>query len=170
MQMGVDVVRLDEPLPPKLQAVDELESTPPSRSHSDASFFQTMADLLKAGKSLRWSSDGKLLVEGEAAPAEIGSAAYTIRPPRVAVYDSWLANIDAGWTDWLLDQERVPHTMLRNADVQKGHLNDRFDAIILPAQEASAILHGAREGERSGECPPGQCSQRPATPRIHRRH
>jgi hypothetical protein len=150
MQMGVDVVRIDEPLPTKLQAVNELESKPPSQSHSDASFFQTMADLLKSGKSLRWSADGKLLVEGEAAPSEISAAAYTIRPARVAIYDSWLANIDAGWTDWLLDQERVPHTMLHNADVQKGRLNERFDTIILPSQDASAILHGAREGERSG--------------------
>jgi len=149
MQMGVDVIRLDEPLPAKLRVADDFGSTAPSRAHNDASFFQNMAGLLKAGKSLRWSSDGKLLVEGEAQLAEISGATYTIRSPRVAVYDSWLANIDAGWTDWLLDQERVPHTMLRNADIQKGHLNERFDSIVLPAQDAGAILHGARQGERN---------------------
>ncbi len=149
MQMGVDVVRLDEPLPAKLKTVDDLAPVPPSRAHGDFSFFQSMADLLKSGKSLHWSSDGKLLVEGDGAPAEITTAPYTIRPPRVAIYNSWMANIDAGWTDWLLDQERVPHTMLRNADIQKGHLRERFDSIILPAQEAATIVHGAREGERA---------------------
>jgi hypothetical protein len=148
MQMGVDVVRLDEPLPAKLNPVVELNPAATSRAHNDSSFFQTMAGLLKAGKPLRWTSDGKLLIDGEVPTAEISSAPYTIRSPRVAVYDSWLANIDAGWTDWLLDQERVPHAMLRNVDLQKGNLNARFDSIILPAQDAAAILHGAREGER----------------------
>src|SRR5208283_1069941 len=148
MQMGVEIIRLEEPLPAKLKTVEELGPVPPSRDHNDASFFQSMAGLLKTGKSLHWSSDGKLLVEGEAGQAGISSAAYAIRPPRVAVYDSWLANIDAGWTDWLLDQEHVPHTMVHNADIQKGRLNDRFDSMILPAQDAAAILHGSREGER----------------------
>ena len=164
MQMGVDVVRLEEPLPAKLKTVDDLAPAPASRAHNDFSFFQSMADLLKSGKSLHWSSDGKLLVEGEGAPVEISTAPYTIRPPRVAIYDSWLANIDAGWTDWLLDQARVPHTMLRNADIQKGHLREHFDSIILPAQEAAAILHGAREGERTtGGRPDGapNAQQRP---------
>lgn len=157
MQMGVEVVRLAQPVTVKAEAVSEIPAAVVARDHRDGSFFMQMADLLEQKKALRWTSDGRLLVEGETPSSEFNRAPYTIRLPRVGVYLSWMGNIDAGWTEWLLDHEHVAHAPLRNADVQNGGLNERFDSIILPAEASDAILHGYRDGQRTdrtGDGPP----------------
>ncbi len=149
MQMGVDVVRIAEPAAVKAEPVNEIPAVAVERDHRDGSFFTQMADLLEQRKALRWTNDGRLLVEGESAASEFNGAPYGIRAPRVGVYLSWMANIDAGWTEWLLDHEHVAHAALHNADLQHGDLNEKFDSIILPAQAADAMLHGYREGQRA---------------------
>jgi hypothetical protein len=70
-------------------------------------------------------------------------------PPRVALYEPWTANMDAGWTQWLLDYYRVPYTLIHNQDFQRD-LRARFDSIILASQSADSLLHGTRHGESSG--------------------
>ena len=72
---------------------------------------------------------------------------------RVALYEPYTANIDTGWTQWLLDEHRIPYTLLHNQDVRKGGLRARFDALILASQGAMSILHGARPGEISETAP-----------------
>jgi hypothetical protein len=67
-----------------------------------------------------------------------------IRPARVALYRSWIANIDEGWTRWVLEQFGFQYATVTNADIQVGHLADRFDVVILPSQSPSAILDGHR--------------------------
>ena len=62
--------------------------------------------------------------------------------PRIGVYQSWTANIDEGWTRWVLDQYEFPYTTLHNADIVAGRLRSRFDAIVLPDQTAKGILEG----------------------------
>lgn len=66
---------------------------------------------------------------------------------RVALYVPWTANINTGWTEWLLDTYQIPYTKLRNNDVRKGGLRERFDTILLSSQPAASILHGTRLGE-----------------------
>jgi hypothetical protein len=152
MLMGVEVDRIDG-LPKAMLEESPMDMSPaPSRDHRDNGFFLTMSALLKAGEKVRWSADGGLL---EQTDAGFNQGAWEFSPPRVAVYDSWIANNDAGWTDWVLDTFNVPHTMLHNDDVRKGGLRARFDTIILPSQTANAILHGVREGERSQGASPG---------------
>jgi hypothetical protein len=65
-----------------------------------------------------------------------------LRLPRVGVYQSWTANIDEGWTRWVLDHYEFPYSTLHNADVIAGKLRSRFDAIVLPDQTAKGILEG----------------------------
>ncbi len=72
---------------------------------------------------------------------------YELRTPKVGLYESWVANMDAGWTHFVLDRFQIGHTLLHNDDFHKGRLRDRFDTIILPSQTPNGILHGAREGE-----------------------
>jgi len=56
-----------------------------------------------------------------------------LRRPRVGMYQRyWGGNIDEGWTRWLLDQFEFPYTTLRDEDIKKGGLRERFDAVILP--------------------------------------
>ncbi len=61
---------------------------------------------------------------------------------RVAIYRSYNASMDEGWTRWIFDTYRIPFTTVLDRDLRAGKLNDRFDAIILPDQAANAIARG----------------------------
>ena len=63
----------------------------------------------------------------------------------------WIPNADQGWTEWLLEQYRVPYSLLHNEDFRKGEFRARFDTVILASQSAGSILHGVRAGERDPE-------------------
>jgi hypothetical protein len=66
--------------------------------------------------------------------------------PRVGLYKPWTANIDEGWTRWLLEQYEFSFTNLSDADVRAGRLHDRFDVVILPSVHLKSILEGRKKG------------------------
>jgi len=70
------------------------------------------------------------------------SPAIEVHQPRVGVYQAWTANMDEGWTRWVLERYEFPYKTLHNSDVQAGKLRDRFDAIVLPDARAKEILEG----------------------------
>ncbi len=61
---------------------------------------------------------------------------------RVALYKSWTASMDEGWTRWLFDTFNVPFTSLRDADVRAGNLRSKFDVIVLPSMRMRDIIEG----------------------------
>lgn len=61
---------------------------------------------------------------------------------RVALYKSWTASMDEGWTRWLFDTFNVPYTSLRDADVRAGNLRAKFDVIVLPSMRTRDIVEG----------------------------
>ncbi len=65
-----------------------------------------------------------------------------IRAPRLGVYQAWTANMDEGWTRWVLEQYEFAYTTLHNAEVKAGKLRDKFDVILLPDQAPQSILSG----------------------------
>ena len=65
-----------------------------------------------------------------------------LKRPRIALYQSWMANMDEGWTRWLLENFGFAYTTVHNADLQAGNLRQKFDAIIFPDQAAGAIENG----------------------------
>jgi hypothetical protein len=77
----------------------------------------------------------------------VGGDALEVKAPRVGLYKSWIASLDEGWTRFVFEKSGVPYETLVDADIRKGNLRKRFDAIILPDNTAPAILEGrAREG------------------------
>ncbi len=66
--------------------------------------------------------------------------------PRVAVYKSWVASMDAGWISFIFDQYEIPFHALTDAEIRAGDLNSRFDVIILPDQNPTSIVGGHRKG------------------------
>ena len=143
-QMGVQVDRVDEPFSAQWEATVK---NPPvsSTDHRENSSFLSIKDLLDRNRKVRWAADGKILIESDSGFAQ---ARYELKNPRVAIYEPWTANIDTGWTEWVLDKYKVPHTVLHNADFAGRNLKTKFDTIILAAQSAESILHGIRPGER----------------------
>ncbi len=66
-----------------------------------------------------------------------------VRPPRIAVYASWTdGNSDEGWTRWVLEEYEFVPTRVNNADIRRGELSQRFDAIIIPDLTPRDILQG----------------------------
>ena len=62
--------------------------------------------------------------------------------PRIAIYRSYAAPVDEGWTRWVFDTWRVPYQAVADSEVRAGRLSDRFDVVILPSQEPAALLSG----------------------------
>ena len=79
------------------------------------------------------------------AMAAVPSDAQELQPTKVGLYKSWVANMDEGWTRWLLESYDFDVDTLHNADVQGGNLA-AYDAIVLPHQGARSMLHGHTEG------------------------
>ncbi len=69
-----------------------------------------------------------------------------LKSPRVGLYKSWVANIDEGWTRWLLENYHFKVDTLHDANMQGDDLS-QYDAIIIPDQWPEGILHGHRPGE-----------------------
>lgn len=66
--------------------------------------------------------------------------------PRLGLYKPWTANMDEGWTRWVLDTHQFSYNSLTNAEIRAGELAARYDAIILPDMGASGILNGHSVG------------------------
>jgi len=117
----------------------------------------------------RWPA-GTVAVRGRNARAVLDSAARTLgftgvavprlpawpeaptisRPPRLALYRSWNANMDEGWTRWVLERLAIPYVTLTDSMVRAGGLASRFDVVLLPSEAAGAI----RNGRPAGSAPP----------------
>ncbi len=85
------------------------------------------------------------------APDLRGQKALQLFKPRVALYQSWLAPMDEGWTRYLLDTFGIEYAVLKDIDVRTANLADQFDVIIIPDQPAEKIIKGAKEGELPAE-------------------
>ncbi|MFC1565207.1 M14 family metallopeptidase, partial [candidate division KSB1 bacterium] len=69
-----------------------------------------------------------------------------INNPRIALYKSWVASMDAGWMTYIFDRFGFDYHLLTNAEVKAGGLNERFDVIILADQRTSQIIDGHKKG------------------------
>ena len=116
-QMGVKVDRVDQPVELDGRAVEAPVSPEPVPDPKKNSRFLALA-----------RSPG-------------------VKKARVALYEPYTANMDTGWTAWVLDYFEVKYETLTNEAVRQGRLRDRFDVIILASQSMASILHGHREGE-----------------------
>jgi hypothetical protein len=82
---------------------------------------------------------------GLRATASGGRAPGDARPiggGRVGLYKPWVESIDEGWTRWLLEQYEFNFENIADADIRKGGLRPRFDAIVIPDLAAERIMSG----------------------------
>jgi len=66
---------------------------------------------------------------------------------RVGLYQSWRANMDEGWTRYVLDDMKIPFLTLHNKDFQptkkaKVNLNSKFDVIVFADENPEIIKTG----------------------------
>jgi hypothetical protein len=118
--------------------------------------------MLKAGARLGSLPSGELIVENIARDAidkEARTLGVTVRvlsagpaslramhAPRIGLYKSFAANMDEGWTRWLLEQYGFTYTTLSNADVRSGDLSAKFDVLLFSDEDAERIVKGHAPG------------------------
>lgn len=108
----------------------------PSRSIS-ASSMKTLADDLEmkvVGISKKPASD-----------------MMSIKPVRLGLYKSWMANADEGWTRFLFEQFEFPFKSVHDSDVRAGNLEQNYDVIVFPSARRSGSLV---DGHAKGTMPP----------------
>ena len=69
-----------------------------------------------------------------------------LRQPRLGLYKPWVANMDEGWTRWVLEEHEFPYRNLTDAEIRAGGLAEWYDVIILPDMRASRMIAGHAEG------------------------
>jgi Zinc carboxypeptidase len=98
-------------------------------------------------KMKKLAGDNSLMLKAiPSAPKDV----VNIKKARVGLYRSWVANIDEGWTRWILENYGFAPVTLRNGDIQAGNLRDHFDAIILPDAMPETIRNGFGPGTVPG--------------------
>jgi hypothetical protein len=64
-------------------------------------------------------------------------ARHPLDPPRLALLQAWRDTESAGWLRMVLDDEKVPYTLIMDEDVRRGGLRQRFDVIVFPNTDSS---------------------------------
>jgi hypothetical protein len=68
-----------------------------------------------------------------------------VTPPRIGIYRPWTANIDEGWTRWVLDHYGIPYRSLTNDELRAGALAD-VDVVVLASQSVQSMMRGHASG------------------------
>ena len=88
----------------------------------------------------------ELYLDMGAAASQPSVKTYKLNSPRVALYRSYVASMDEGWTRWLFEQYEFPFTNVYDGEVRAGDLGKRFDVLVIPSSSTEAIVNGHREG------------------------
>jgi Zinc carboxypeptidase len=91
-------------------------------------------------------------VDFNALTGTVPASAYALRKPRIAMYQRYGGgNMDEGWSRLMFEQFNIPVKPLMDAEIRKGDLHTRYDAIILPADSIAAMTgEAAAEGGGRG--------------------
>ena len=65
-----------------------------------------------------------------------------MRATRIGLYRPWTAEMDEGWTRWLLEDFSIPYRSVTDSMIRSGRLRDQFDVILVPDMSLRAIRDG----------------------------
>jgi len=65
-----------------------------------------------------------------------------MRLPRIALVETWLHDMDAGWARFLFDTYGIPFTVLRPSDLKTAQLQQRFDVLIFSDSSRDNLMTG----------------------------
>jgi hypothetical protein len=176
LQMGVEVVSVAEPVSAETRAsLRKMERAPAIEgriegsgpvfafSHNSNASMAAVNELLAAGVKVSFAkTEPTIFADGNAAAilrkdgvdattVKEAANAWPVKKARVALYEPWAGNIDEGWTRWIFEQFHVPFARVRNAEIQDGHLRERFDTIVLAEMGARQIVDGMQAGTVPGQ-------------------
>ncbi len=154
--MGVDVDTIDARFEASLAKATSFGAAPKLTANSrvlptsDIDSWRLVNDAWRAGRKVHLN---KLFfaISGTGPAGIPGSAHETdtlveVPQPRAALYKSWVAAMDEGWTRWLLEQFGFAYTNVTDQDIQAGNLKAKFDVIVFPDQQSATMANGHRAG------------------------
>ena len=86
-----------------------------------------------------------------AANDRLNVQAYKLTPPRIALYKSYVASMDEGWTRLIFENYEFPFTNILDRDIRTGGLRSKYDVILIPGELTETQII---EGHRNGAVPP----------------
>ena len=86
-----------------------------------------------------------------AANDRLNVQAYKLIPPRIALYKSYVASMDEGWTRLIFENYEFPFTNILDNDIRSGGLRSKYDVILIPGELTETQII---EGHRNGAVPP----------------
>ncbi len=89
-------------------------------------------------------------VDFAALDTDASSVSQPLSRPRVGMYQRYLGgNMDEGWTRWMLEHFAFEYTSLMDDAIKDDNLHEKYDVIILPDDNVSAMT-GETSGGRGG--------------------
>ena len=73
------------------------------------------------------------------------SGSKQLKAPRIALFQPPTANMDEGWTRWLLEQYEFSYDRLPMGELKRGGLSKRFDVILFADQSKDSLMKGATQ-------------------------
>ena len=68
--------------------------------------------------------------------------ALRVKPIRVGLYKPWVANIDEGWTRFLLERYGFAFENLDNGDLKDGSYRSKVNVVLLPSVDPAIVEKG----------------------------
>ncbi len=144
---GVDVNAVDRPIGgPLVRADFSKHQTTATLSALDTDSWVTVNQMWR--KSLEVWRDANT---GDFAERGRGASWKLLARPRIGLYQSFVPNMDEGWTRWLLENFGFAYTRTKNPDIQAGNLRSRFDVLVFPDQSPEEIVAGYPKGKMPEE-------------------
>jgi len=100
---------------------------------------------------------GQTGVDFKALKNTVKQGIHQVKKPRIGMYQRYYGgNMDEGWTRLVLEKFSFPYTSLKDAEIKKGDLINKYDTIILPEDSAGRIVGDVTGGfrGRSSSIPP----------------
>lgn len=117
-----------------------------SNNTSPGTFMLKNADISAATLTQILKGTG---VDAERARLDDQFTPVRIKKPAIGLYQSYLANIDEGWTRWVLDHFKFSYSAFHNPDIKNKKLLKKIDVLIIPDMERSVIIDGKYNRRRS---------------------
>lgn len=81
---------------------------------------------------------------------EVKQPVHQMKRLRIAMYQRYGGgNIDEGWTRLLLEQFSFPYASVKDAEIKKGNLNEKYDVLVLP-EDSTFTITGDRADAPAG--------------------
>ncbi|HEX4164343.1 MAG TPA: M14 family metallopeptidase, partial [Bryobacteraceae bacterium] len=140
---GVDIQTVDQPITGPLEKENFPFDAPAPEAYSasDTDSWRAVAKLWKANRPV-WRDEST----GDFSSTDKGQGWKKLPAPRIALYRSYMPEMDEGWTRWLFDYFDFGYRNIGNTDLRRGDLKEQFDVIVFPDQRANTITRGYKSG------------------------